>query len=171
VTATMTCRSQLRSIHLEHRGIFGSFQDRRFGTARRSIRRQRGTALIVALFVLVVLAALGAFAVRMNMMQQHDADLDMQEQRAQAALSAGIEYAAARLLAGPGDNCPTLAPIANLPGGYSVAFVGATPCSMTPYVVNLVPVRVYIVNVEASRGVYGTPEFVLRRAIGVQIVG
>lgn len=139
---------------------------------RKAARRdQRGTALIVALFVLVVLAAMGAFAVRMNMTQQHNADLDLQEQRAQAALNAGIEYAAARLLAGAGDNCGTLAPIANLPGGFSVTFIGATPCSMTPYVVNLASLRVYTVNIEASRGAYGTPEFVLRRAIGVRIVG
>ena len=37
-------------------------------------RGQRGFALIGALFVLVVVAALGAFAVRINMTQQHDAD-------------------------------------------------------------------------------------------------
>jgi len=42
---------------------------------------QRGFALIGALFVLVVVAALGAFAVRINMTQQHDADLDLQQLR------------------------------------------------------------------------------------------
>ena len=55
-------------------------------TARAS-RAQRGFALIAALFVLVVLAALGAFAVHINMMQQHDAGLEL----AGGARSGGIE--------------------------------------------------------------------------------
>ena len=56
----------------------------------RSAGEQRGFALIGALFVLVVLAALGAFAVRMNMMQQHDADLELQQLRADAAVNSGV---------------------------------------------------------------------------------
>ena len=75
-------------------------------------REQRGFALIGALFLLVVLAALGAFAVRINMTQRHAADLDLQELRAEAALNAGVEYAAARLLAPGVDNCGNLANLA-----------------------------------------------------------
>jgi hypothetical protein len=53
---------------------------------------------------LVVVAALGAFAVRINMSQQHDADLELQQLHAEAALNSGVEYAATGLLA-PGANC------------------------------------------------------------------
>jgi MSHA biogenesis protein MshP len=134
-------------------------------------RAQRGAALIVALFVLVVLAAMGAFAVRVNMMQQHDATLDLQEERAQAALNAGIEYAAAQLLASPANNCATLAPLPNFVGGFTVRFVGATPCSLVQYQVNGVTVNVYTVNLESTQGAYGAPEFVARQALGVRIIG
>ena len=143
-------------------------------SARTARHAQSGSALIVALFVLVVLAALGAFAVRINMAQQHVASLDLQELRAQAALNAGIEYAAARLLSAPGDNCGALAPLPNLVGGFTVSFVfvGATPpCSWISYQVNGVTVNVYTVNLESSAGAYGTPEFVARRARAVRIVG
>jgi MSHA biogenesis protein MshP len=121
-------------------------------------RANRGFALIGALFVLVVLAALGAFAVRINMMQQHDADLELQQLRAEAALNSGIEYAATRLLA-PAANCGDLA---NLPiEGFAVTF-NVVPCAGSPYTVNALPVTVYTVTVTSSRGVYGTPDFVAR---------
>ena len=121
-------------------------------------RGQRGFALIAALFVLVVLAALGAFAVRVNMTQQHDADLELQQLRAEAALNSGVEYAATRLLA-PGGNCGNLASL-NV-DGYDVTFT-VIPCAGTPYTVNSAAVTVYTVTVTSSRGVYGTPEFVAR---------
>jgi MSHA biogenesis protein MshP len=118
---------------------------------------QSGFALIGALFVLVVLAALGAFAVRMSMTQQHGADLDLQGLRAEAALNSGLEYAAARLLA-PGANCGNLANLANLLG-YAVTF---DACARVQYVVNGVTVNIYTVTLTSSRGAYGTPEFVAR---------
>jgi len=119
---------------------------------------QRGLALIGALFVLVVVAALGAFAVRINMTQQHDADLDFQQLRAEAGLNSGVEYAATRLLA-PGANCGNLANL-NV-GGYAVTF---NACARVQYVVNSATVNVYTVTLTSSRGVYGTPEFVARTA-------
>jgi MSHA biogenesis protein MshP len=134
---------------------------------RHPQRRQGGFALIGAVFLLVVLAALGAFAVRINMTQQHDSDLELQQLRAEAALSSGIEYAAARLLASPANNCGNLAPLPNVAGGFQVTF--PPPCTLVQYQVNGVPVNVYTVNVTSSRGAYGTPVFVLRRALQVRI--
>jgi|SoiMethySBSTD1v2_1073268.scaffolds.fasta_scaffold135462_2 MSHA biogenesis protein MshP len=124
----------------------------------RSAGEQRGFALIGALFVLVVLAALGAFAVRMNMMQQHDADLELQQLRADAAVNSGVEYAAARVTAGA--TCANLMAENINVAGYAVTFF---PClSAPPYLVNGVTVNVYTVTVNSQRGVYGTPEFVAR---------
>lgn len=121
-------------------------------------RKHRGFALIAALFVLVVLALLGTFAVRMTMTQQHDADLDLQQLRADAALSSGVEFAATRLLA-PGG-CGNVANPLNV-GGYVVTF---DACATAPYTVNGNPVTLYTVTATSARGVYGTPEFVSRTA-------
>jgi MSHA biogenesis protein MshP len=131
-------------------------------------REQCGFALIGALFVIVVLAALGAFAVRINMTQEHDAQLELQELRARAALDAGVEYAAARLLVSAANNCGTLANLNNFVGNFAVTFNG---CVRTQYVVNGVTLNVYTVNVTSTHGVYGTPEFVARQALGVRIAG
>jgi MSHA biogenesis protein MshP len=138
---------------------------------KKADRKQRGFALIGAIFVLVVLAALGAFAVRINMTQQHGADLDLQQLRAEAALNTGIEFAATRLLASAAtDNCGDLAaPLTDISGGYQVTFPGA--CTRVQHVINGVQVTVYTINVTSTRGVYGTPEFVQRQLIGVRLVG
>jgi MSHA biogenesis protein MshP len=138
--------------------------------SRKPSQTQRGFALIGALFVLVVLGTLGAFAVRINMAQQHDADLDLQQLRAEAALDAGIEFAATRLLASAAtNNCGNLAALPPISGGYQVTFPGA--CTRVQYLVNGVQVTVYTINVTSTRGVYGTPEFVQRRLIGARVVG
>ena len=129
-------------------------------------RRQRGTALVVAIFLLVALAALGAFAARANMAQQHDAQLELQQLRAAAALDSGIEYAAARLLASGANNCANLASL-NLPGGFAVTF---NNCQYLQELINGVAVHVHTVDVATSSGAYGTPEFVFRQATGVRIV-
>jgi MSHA biogenesis protein MshP len=123
-------------------------------------REQGGFALIAAIFVLVVLAALGAFAVRINMAQEHSAQLELQEQRAQAALNAGLEYAAARLLA-PGANCAALVNLNNLVGAFAVTF---NACARVQYQVNAVTVNIYTVTLTSTHGAYGTPEFVARTA-------
>lgn len=135
----------------------------------RTAHRERGFALIGALFLLVVLAALGAFAVRINMTQRHSSTLELQEARAQAALQAGIEYAAARLLlAPPGGNCNRVQNIPGLPGNFTVTFVNCV--RQGPYTINTDTVFIYTFQeVTATSGVYGTPEYVRRTARNVRI--
>jgi MSHA biogenesis protein MshP len=131
----------------------------------RKAQGERGFALIAAIFLLVVLAALGAFAVRINMTQRHASTLELQELRAQAALQAGIEYAAARLLA-TGD-CNAVRAIPGMPGNFAVTFQN---CNPRAYEINGVIVPIYTFDVTAtSAAAYGTPEFVERTAPGVRV--
>ena len=131
----------------------------------RTPHRERGFALIAALFLLVVLAALGAFAVRINMTQRHTSTLELQELRAQAALQAGIEYAAARLLAT--SNCSQVRDIPGMPGNFAVGFAN---CNAQPYDINGVSVTIFTFDVTAtSAAAYGTPEFVVRTARAVRV--
>jgi MSHA biogenesis protein MshP len=129
----------------------------------RTARRERGFALIGALFLLVVLAALGAFAVRISMTQRHASTLELQELRAQAALQAGIEYAAARLT--PGSLCNRVQNIPGLPGNFTVTF---TNCVRQGYNGNTVFVYTFQ-EIAATSGVYGTPEYVRRSVRNVRI--
>lgn len=65
-----------------------------------------GFATIAAIFLLVVLAALGAFAVTISSTQQVAAGQDVRGTRAYWAARAGIEWAVGSLTASPGA-CPT----------------------------------------------------------------
>lgn len=127
---------------------------------RAAPARERGFALVAALFLLVVLASLGAFAVRLNMSQQSSTDLDLASVRAEAALQTGIEYAAARI--STASNCSAVpAPPngLNLPQGFTVIF----GCTNETQVANTPTVNVFLVTATASRGNYGSPEFVSRQ--------
>ena len=55
-------------------------------------RYERGFSLISAIFLLVVIAALGTFAVTLSTTQQQSAALDMLSSRAYQAANAGIEW-------------------------------------------------------------------------------
>ncbi len=122
--------------------------------------RQRGFALVAAIFFLMVIAVLGTFAVRLNVNQQHSTDLDLAVARAEAAAQSGIQYAAARVLttndcAGVDGESPALS------GGSRVDLTCVPQIPLQ--VVNGVQVNVFLVTATASRGNYGSPEFVSRR--------
>jgi MSHA biogenesis protein MshP len=117
---------------------------------------QGGFALIAALFVLIVLAGIGVFALRANVAQRNATDLELSIARADSALHSGVEYAAARL--SPPNACAALPPILNLPDGFTVAFT----CAPQAYTVNGVTVNVFTVDVTAVQGAYGAPGFVSR---------
>jgi hypothetical protein len=106
-----------------------------------------------------VVAALGTFSVRVYMSQQSNADLELAGARADAALQAGIQYAAARLLSGTG--CNSLTNPLTLPQNFTVTFLG---CGTVP-VANTPPVTVFSIQVTATHGQYGTPDFVSRQRI------
>jgi MSHA biogenesis protein MshP len=58
------------------------------------MRRDSGMSLIMAIFLLLVLAALGAFIVSLGTTQQNDAALDLEGSRAYHAARAGLDYGA-----------------------------------------------------------------------------
>jgi MSHA biogenesis protein MshP len=61
-------------------------------------RRQRGLSIVTAIFLLVVLALLGAFMLSVTGLQQSSLQLDVQGVRAYQAARAGIEWGAFQVL-------------------------------------------------------------------------
>ena len=115
---------------------------------------------MAAVFLLVVVAALAAFAVRTTLSQRSIADLDWLNAQAQAALDAGVQAAALRLQT---RNCTSLsAPF--VVDGMTVRY-GACVRQVPTHTVGPVPVDIFTVPVTVSRGVYGRPEFVSRTTI------
>ena len=75
-------------------------------TSLRSVRRkaQHGFAVISAIFILVVLAALGAFILSVSTNQQIGSALDVQGVRAYQAARAGVEWGLYQVNATPAYN-------------------------------------------------------------------
>lgn len=124
----------------------------------------RGSALIAALFLIVVLAALGAFAVRVAGDQRQGATLQLLQYRAWAAAHAGLEFWSHRVAANPALSCtvpppPTLT-FAGIPElqGFRVTL------ACTRIASGVGAEAVYDVTAEAvSNANFGNPEFVRRQ--------
>lgn len=74
--------------------------------------RQKGVALITAIFVLVVVAALVAFMVRINQLQSITTSYSIMAARAHYAANSGLEWGIQRILSGNETelNCGGTAP-------------------------------------------------------------
>lgn len=120
---------------------------------------QRGMSLVAALFLIIVVAALGAFAVRIGSGQQQTVNLALLGSRALAAANAGIEVAAGRTqtLIPSGGEAFTIS------GGALNGFNVTVNWIRTDHVEGGTPISLYEVTSVAQSGTYGTPEFVSRR--------
>jgi MSHA biogenesis protein MshP len=125
-------------------------------------RQQRGVALVVALFVIVVLAGLGLFAMRIGTGQQQSATLDLLAARADAAAAAGIEFGANQALRHA--SCAAAPPPLALNQAALTGFSVQVACTGNTYVVNGMPWQVYAITATATRGVYGKVGYVSRQA-------
>jgi Tfp pilus assembly protein PilX len=127
---------------------------------------EQGSALVVALFVITVVAALGVIAIRLGGTQTQAASLEMDGYRAEYAARAGIEAFANRVFAAGAPPCP------GTPAGIAIGdsagngnfVVSLTTCTR----VASGAAAVYEIEVEAQRGGFGEPNFV-RRTVGRRI--
>jgi MSHA biogenesis protein MshP len=146
--------------------------------SRRSQRRcaytsgQAGFALVAVIFLIVVLAALAAFAVRIAMAQYGASSSELLEARAQAAADAGIEYEA-NLTLRPSPVICASAPISKtitLTQSALKGFVVTVTCTPTTHQIYSVSsgtwqtYTVFALTARASSGTYGGPDYVARSA-------
>lgn len=128
--------------------------------------REAGFSLIAAVFLIVVLAALGLFAVRVAMSQYQGAEVELLEARAQAAAQAGIEYGANMALQQPTPSCASRSFV--LTRGVLAGYAVTVTCSQTTHQIyssisaTFVPYTVYALTATATHGTYGRPDYVSR---------
>jgi len=122
-------------------------------------KRQHGISLVPALFLLIVLAALGAVAVRMSAVQQQTVVLAMQGARAYSAARAGLEWSAYQAL----NNASCSTATVPLTEAGLAGFTVQTSCTSTTHSEGPDSVTVFVIDAFASIGAYGTPDYVSRR--------
>ncbi len=141
-------------------------------------KAQSGFSLVSAIFLLVVIAALGTFAVTLSTTQQQSAALDVMGSRAYQASRAGIEWGAYQVLRNPGAGFE-LACNPGGGGGAAAQVIAPLPNTLSVFNVNVVCnsfanneagviVTLYRLTSTAQQGVAGTPDFV-ERQISVSI--
>lgn len=128
-------------------------------TAQPTSRDERGFSLVSAIFLLVVLASLGTYAVRVAVMQQQTVNLALRSAQAFYAARTGIDWAAYRALSAGFCGSDTVNLTETGTNGFSVQ-VG---CVETTHTEGANTIRVYVIDVLAQAGVYGGPEYVSRR--------
>lgn len=127
--------------------------------ANQSPRHCAGFSLVPALFLLIVLAGLGAVAVRMTAVQQQTTVIAVQAARAYSAARAGVEAAVYDALVN--NNCGALSLL--LSEGGLTGFSVDTNCSSTSHAEGSATNTVYVIDAFARSGVYGSPDYVTRR--------
>lgn len=125
----------------------------------RAVRGAGGFSLVPALFLLIVLAGLGAIAVRLTAVQQQTTVLAVQAARAFAAARAGVEATVYDALVN--GNCGSLT--LSLSEGGLAGFSVTTSCTSTSHSEGAATNTVYLIEAFAQAGIYGSPDYVSRR--------
>lgn len=123
----------------------------------KRMQSQSGFTILSALFLLIVLASLGAYMVRLSTAQHLSTALTVNASRAYYAAYSGMEWAASRVRSLAA--CPAV-PTSFTVEGYAVEL---TACSKDTVNEGGTSYGVYQVAVEATRGSFGDPDFVRRR--------
>lgn len=140
---------------------------------RRGLRQpasQAGFVLPTAIFLVVILAALGGYMVTLARTSHVSSGLDIQGTRAYQAARAGIEWAAWRVV-DPQNLLPTPTPCPASPTtvtltGTLAAFNVVVTCRYIPAIDGTTNVAMYEVTSTATSGLPGTVDYVERQIQG-----
>ncbi len=124
----------------------------------RPPRRQGGFALVAAIFLIVVLSSLGAYMVRISGMQHQTVNVALLGARAFHAARTGIDWGVYQAL---DNNC--INQTLNLTEGGLDGFVVDVTCGSTTHTETGDTYNIFVIDVEARAGTYGSPDYVSRR--------
>jgi len=121
--------------------------------------RTAGFALVPALFLLVVLGALGLVAVRVGMGQQQSVTMGLVQARALAAANSGIEWGAYTTI--DGNSCVSSTTLTLTEGALN-GFSVVVTCTATAFTSGGSSGNSYVIQATATSGTYGQAGYVRR---------
>jgi len=133
-------------------------------------RTESGFVLPTAIFLLVILAALGGYMVSLSRTSHISSALDIQGSRAYQAARAGMEWAAWQVVnfpVPPLNPVPTPCPLP-FPGAFALtgtltSFNVAVTCTQTVVLDGATTVAIYQITSTATSGLAGEVDFVSRQ--------
>lgn len=140
----------------------------------KNLHFQKAFSLVSAIFLLVILSALGVFMLSISTMQQTTSTQDVQGSHAYQAAKTGLEWGAYQVMTPENNNPPaggvatvrfTCAALAPLPalGGSLSNFTVTVTCNNADFTEGGNTVRVYQLTSTASFGVAGQTSYIERR--------
>jgi len=134
------------------------------------VKIQSGFSLISAIFLLVVLSALGTMMVTFFVAQQQSSALDVMGSRAYQAARAGIEWGAYNIsTVTPGTGCNGIPSFAGTLAGNLSPFSVTLNCSVLAVTEGSSTIYVYdLTSTATGGGTAGTPDYV-ERVISVKM--
>ena len=127
--------------------------------SRHLAHRQRGISLVAAIFLLVVLAGLGAFAVRLGLLLHQTVSSGLLAAQAFHAARAGVGWAAHRAI----NTGWCASASVTLSEAGAAGFDIAVSCTQTTHSEGGATLDVFVISVLAERGTYGSADYVSRR--------
>ena len=124
------------------------------------LARQRGMSLVVAIFLIVVIASLAAFAVSVGGATRDATNLQLSADRAVAAARAGNEWGAYRALV---QNACAASTVLNLNQAALRGYRVTVTCTRTNHTEGAVTYAVFDVSAFAQLGNFGAANYVSRR--------
>jgi MSHA biogenesis protein MshP len=127
-----------------------------------SLIRSRGFSLVSAIFLMVVLVILGVSLVTISAVQHTTAAQLLQAARANYAARAGADWVASQ---GSGWCAAGPYPMASsftLPAPMSGFTIGVS-CTRTSHTLDTATQQYFVVDITASSGTYGGPDYVRRK--------
>lgn len=122
--------------------------------------KPRGFALVSAVFMMVVLAALGGVLVTLASVQHGTAALGTQAERAYFAARSGVQWAVWQARSGGG--CPPGPTPFTLADAGLAGFRVSVTCTLSTHLQGSTAHSYYVIDVLAQYGAYGTADFVSR---------
>jgi MSHA biogenesis protein MshP len=120
---------------------------------------QRGMSLVVALFIVVVLGLLAAFAVNIGTSQRETANLRLAADRAVQAAKAGTEWGGTRALV---NNACAASTVLILTQGALNGFRVTVNCSATSHSEGALNYRIFDITAFAQYGRFGSAGYASR---------
>lgn len=128
-----------------------------------SLYGKHGFGLVAAIFLLLVLASVGAMMVNLSGTQRKTTVLALQGNRAYRAAITGIEWGVHQSLTG--GVCPTTTTLSLTEGGLQ-GFDVQLSCTSTDHSESGVTSRTYELTSISEYGTYGDADYVRRRVMG-----
>ncbi len=124
---------------------------------------QTGFSLVAAIFLIVIVAGLGTFMITIGTTQQQTSLLSVLQSRAVFAADSGMQWGIGSVLATPPPGVCFASPTTfNLTGGALAGYTVSLSCSAVNIDEGPNNYNVFQLASTASRGLFGSPDFVSR---------